>query len=132
MPLTELISGTDKEGSRIVNIVRRKSRSDNEYVYNAKAIAEILSPRNMRILAMELVIRPQGATREEQDPLSEVRYEKLIIMLQGEMTVYVGSEKHVIKKGDSLFFFSNIPHHFENASKNMKTRCIVVQNPKSY
>jgi len=57
--------------------MRRKDRTNNEYIYNAKAIAEILSPRNMRFLAMELTLRPGGATREEQDPEDVKNFENL-------------------------------------------------------
>jgi len=131
--LKDLIEGTDKEGSKIASIMRRKDRSNNEYIYNGKAIAEILSSRSIRFLAMELVLRPLGTTREEQDPREENnRFEKLVIMLQGEMHVYVGGENHLIKKGDSLSFASSLPHHFENRSQHLKARCIIVQNPRSY
>ncbi len=131
--LKDLTEGTDKEESKIVSIMHRKDRSNNEYIYNGKAIAEILSSRSIRFLAMELVLRPSGTTREEQDPREENnRFEKLVIMLQGEMHVYVGGENHLIKKGDSLSFASSLPHHFENRSQHLKARCIIVQNPRSY
>jgi len=140
--LKDLMVGTDKEGSKIVSIIRRKDRANNEYIYNEKAVAEILSPHSVRFLAMELVLRPTGTTREEQDPprivLVEGKqdgnngFEKLIIMLQGQIHVHVGKENHLIKKGDSLSFASSLPHHFENRSHKMKARCIIIQNPKSY
>jgi transcriptional regulator with XRE-family HTH domain len=130
--LKELIEGTDEEVSRIVMIMRRRDRTNNEYIYNATAIAEILSPRSMRFLAMELVLYPGGATREEQDPQDANSFEKLIIMLQGQIKVFVGGEKHLLIKGDSLSFSSSIPHHFENHSHSLKARCIIIQNPKSY
>ena len=131
--LKDLMVGTDREESRIASIMRRKDRSNNEYIYSGKAVAEILSPRNVRFLAMELVLRPTGSTREEQDPQDgNNSFEKLIIMLQGEIHVYTGKENHLIKKGDSLSFASSLPHHFENRSHNMKARCIIIQNPKSY
>lgn len=130
--LKELIKGTEKQESSIVAIMRRKDRANNEYIYNAKAIADILSPRNMRFLAMELVMRPGGITREEQDPKDINNFEKLLIMLQGEVRVFVGEERHLLRKGDSLSFSSSIPHHFENPSHSLKARCIIVQDPKSY
>jgi transcriptional regulator with XRE-family HTH domain len=131
--LKDLTEGTDKEGSKIVSIMRRNDRANNEYIYNGKAVAEILSSRSIRFLAMELQLSPSGATREEQDPQDENnKFEKLVIMLQGEMRVYVGEESHLIKKGDSLSFASSLPHHFENHSQHSKARCIIVQNPKSY
>lgn len=130
--LKELVEDTDKETSKIVTIMRRKDRANNEYIYNAKAIAEILSPRSMRFLAMELVLRPGGVTREEQDPKDINSFEKLLIMLQGEVQVFVGGEKHLLMKGDSLSFLSSFAHHFENPSHSLKARCIIIQNPKSY
>lgn len=132
IPLKELTAGTDKEGSRIVNIIRRKDRPDNEYIYNDKAVAEVLSSRDLKFLAMELFLQAGGATEKEQDPLDEASHEKLVIMLQGSVIAHIGNEEHLIKKGDSLSFQSNIPHHFKNPSQNSKARCIIVQNPKSY
>ena len=81
---------------------------------------------------MELFLLPGGFTKEEEDPVDVNRFEKLVIVLQGEILACVGNEKHLIKKGDTLSFASNIPHHFENPSRKTKTRCIIVQNPKSY
>jgi len=130
--LKELKEGTEREESKIVNIIRNADRPDNRYIYNEKAIAEILSSRNIKFLSMELSLLPGGSTKEEEDPVDVNRFEKLVIMLQGELIAHIGSETHLIKKGDTLSFASNIPHHFENPSKKVKSRCIIVQNPKSY
>lgn len=133
LSLKELRAGTEKEESKIASILHRKDRANNEYIYNGKAIAEILSPRSFRFLAMELVLHPNGVTRIEQDPQDEKNVsEKLVIMLQGEINVYIGAERHQIKKGDSLGFSSSLPHHFENPSLTSKARCVIIQNPKSY
>ena len=130
--LKELKEATEEEESKIVNIIRGAERSDNRYIYNEKAIAEILSSRNIKFLAMELTLFPGGVTKTEEDPVGLDRFEKLIIVLQGEVLCHIGQEKHLIKKGDTLSFASNIPHRFENPSKKSKTRCIIIQNPKSY
>jgi transcriptional regulator with XRE-family HTH domain len=130
--LKELKEGTEDEESKIVKITKEADRTNNRYFYNEKAVAEILSSRDLRFLAMELELLPLSATKEEQDPVDVNRFEKLVIMLQGEILCYIGNEKHSIKKGDTLSFASNIPHHFENPSKKVKARCIIVQNPKSY
>ena len=81
---------------------------------------------------MALSLLPGGATKKEEDPVDVNRFEKLVIVLQGEILCHIGTEKHLIKKGDTLSFASNIPHYFENPSKKIKARCIIVQNPKSY
>lgn len=130
--LKELKDGTEDEESTIVNIVRNSDRASNKYIYNETAIAEILSPRELRFLAMELEVLPGGRTKKEEDPVDDNRFEKLIIILQGELLCHIGSEEHSIKKGDTLSFASNISHYFENLSKTVKARCIIVQNPKSY
>lgn len=130
--LKELKEGTEAEESKIVNIIKASDRESNKYIYNEKAAAQILSPRGIKFLAMELELAPGGATKEEEDPVDVNRFEKLIIVLRGEILCRIGNEKHLIKKGDSLAFASDIPHHFENPSKNIKARCIIVQNPKSY
>ncbi|NQT22855.1 MAG: cupin domain-containing protein [Candidatus Omnitrophica bacterium] len=132
IPLKELKEGTEQEASKIVNIIRGSERPDNKYIYNERAIAEILSSRNIKFLAMELLLLPGGATKKEEDPVDVNRFEKLLIVLQGEILCHIGTERHLIKKGDTLSFASNIPHHFENPSKEIKARCIIVQNPKSY
>ncbi len=130
--LKELKEGTEDEESKIVNIVRSADRASNKYIYNENAIAEILSPRELRFLTMELEVLPGGHTKKEEEPIDVNKFEKLIIMLQGELLIHTENEQHLIKKGDTLSFASNIPHYFENPSKNVKARCIVVQNPKSY
>lgn len=132
MSLKELKEGTEAEGSKIVSIMKSSDRNDNKYVYNEKAIAEIISPGNTRFLAMELEIMPGGKTQQEEDPQDSNKYEKLVVMLQGTLLAYIGGEKHLIKRGDSLAFASNLPHHFENPSAKIKARCMVIQNPKSY
>lgn len=130
--LKELREGTDEEESKIVTIGTLKDRQDNRYIYNDKAFAEILSPRHMKFLAIELTILPGGITEKEEDPLDTNKFEKLVIMLQGEMIVHVGKESHLLKKDNTLSFSSNIPHHFENPSKTIKAVSIIIQDPKSY
>lgn len=130
--LKELREGTDEEESKIVTILTEKDRQDNKYIYNDKAFAEVLSPRHLKFRAMELTLLPGGITEREEDPLDTNRFEKLIIITQGEIAVCVGDERHLLKKGNTVSFLSNISHHFENASAKAKAKCIIVQNPKSY
>ncbi|MFA6078262.1 MAG: cupin domain-containing protein [Candidatus Omnitrophota bacterium] len=130
--LKELKEGTDAEESKIVTILHTKDRFKNRFVYNEKANAEILNSRNMRFLATAVALEPGGATDNEEDPLDANKFEKLVIMLQGKIVACIGNEKHLLKKGDTLSFASNILHHFENPSATSRARLILVQNPKSY
>lgn len=130
--LKELKEGTETEGSKIVSVMESSERDENKYLYNEKAIATIVSPGDVPFLTMELDIMPGGRTQEEEDPLDANKYKKLVVVLQGTLLAYVGNEKHLLKRGDSIAFASSLPHHFENPSAKIKTRCMIVQNPKSY
>ena len=132
MTLKELKEGTEGKGSKIVSIMKYSERDENNYVYNEKAIGVIVSPGNIKFLTMELDIMPGGRTSQEEDPLDVNKYEKLVVALHGTLLVHVGDEKHLIKRGDSLAFASNLPHYFENPSAKIKAHCMVIQNPKSY
>jgi len=130
--LKKLKEDTEEEYSKLVNIIRSKDKAHNKYIYNEKAMAEIISPRDLAFLAMELTLLAGGATKEEQDLIENGKAEKLIIVTKGSLTVYAGGETHSLKKGDSISFASSVPHHYENPSSSDKTKCLVIQNPKAY
>ena len=129
--LKELKEGTEEEESNVASIIRRKDRREKKFIYNENAYAEVLSPKELEFLAMELVLLPGGKTKLEQDPIENIVYKKLLIVNQGMIITHIGEELHTLKKGDSLSFKSCIPHYFENPSRE-KTKCMIIQNPKSY
>lgn len=125
--LKDLLGGIEPE-SKLVDIVKRDKRID-QYIYNQKAQAEILTPAQRSFLVEELTLLPGGATRTEEDPIEVGKFEKWVYCLTGKLTCIVGTEKHALNKGDCLSFESNIPHYFENNSSK-KSRCLIVQNPR--
>ena len=125
--LKELLGQTEPE-SRLVDIVKQNKRID-QYVYNQKAQAEILTPPQRSFLVQELTLSPGGQTRTEEDPIEVGKFEKWIYCVAGKVTCVVGTEKHTLNKGDCLSFQSNIPHYFENNSSR-KARCLILQNPR--
>ncbi len=127
--LKELKEGTEDE-SRLAQVISRHKREDR-YVYDQKAYAQMLSSMERKLLALELNLSGGGKTRLEQDPVTEEKFEKWIYVLQGKITVYIGTQKYILLKGDALSFESSIPHYFENALVSKKARCIIVQNPKN-
>ncbi len=129
--LKELKEGTEDEESKVASIIRRKDRQEKKFIYNEMAYAEVMSPKELEFLAMEMVLLPGGKTKLEQDPIENIVYKKLMIVKQGMLKAHIGEEIHTLKKGDSLAFKSSIPHYFENPAKE-KARCIIIQNPKSY
>lgn len=122
------VLGEVKEETGLASVIKKDKRMD-EYVYNRKARAAILTPRNMRFLAEEMLLAPGGVTTIEENPIEVGKFEKWVYCLAGKITCVVGTEKHTLNKGDCLSFASNLPHHFENNS-SQKTKAIIVQNPR--
>ena len=131
--LQELLKGTDFELSKIVSKIQRKERGS--FTYNEKAVSKLYSFRDLPYQSAEIVISPKGRTDLEQDPNSESetdkKYKKCIIVLKGTVTVRIGKEKHVLKKGDSTVFNSSNPHFFQNTT-NRETSFLIIRSPKRF
>lgn len=125
--LKELLDKIEVE-PKLVDIVEKDKRAD-QYIYNQKAQAEILTPHNRKFLAQELTLLPGGATRTEEDPIEVGKFEKLVYCLTGKVNCIIGTQRYTLNKGDCLSFESNIPHYFENNSSR-KAKCLIVQNPR--
>ena len=124
--LQELLKDTDLERQLLI---RKKERID-EYTYNEKARASIISNPSSNLLALELALDPSGKTVMEQSPKDKI-YEKWVYVVEGHLTCVIGEEKFILTSKDAISFDSSKPHHFEN---NGKKRClaVVMQNPKHF
>ena len=99
------------------------------------AISMLYSFRALPFQTAEVIIKPKGKTDLEQDPQPESetqeKYKKCIIVLKGSVTIKIGKEKHILKKGDSTVFDSDNPHFFQNTT-NRETSFLVIRNPKRF
>jgi len=131
--LQELLEGTEFELSKVVSTIHRKERGS--FTYNEKAISLLYSFRALPYQASEVIIDPKGKTDLEQDPQPESenqeKYKKCVIILKGIVTLKIGKEKHILKKGDSTVFDSDNPHFFQNTS-NRETSFLVIRSPKRF
>ncbi len=131
MEVKELLSGTERELTHekalLADIVRKKTRS-GRFAYNDKASIEMLSSQNGSFIGMELVLEPGGMTKIEEDPENT---EMLLIVTKGKITADIHNEVHKIVVGDSIYFKSHLPHHFENLERK-PAKGIIIQNPKSF
>lgn len=125
--LEELLKETEQESKLVI---RKKERLD-EYTYNDKVSASVVSAPNRSFLALELNLEPSGKTSTEQSPRDKGTFEKWVYVLEGELTCVVGKEKFKLSGKDTISFDSCLPHHFENNSKK-RSLCIVFQNPKYF
>ena len=131
MEVKELLAGTERELTHekalLADIVRKKMRS-GRFAYNDKASIEMLSSQNGSFIGMELVLEPGGMTKIEEDPENT---EMLLIATKGKITANIHNEIHKIGVGDSIYFKSHLPHHFENLERK-PAKGIIIQNPKSF
>lgn len=155
LSLSELKKDTEEE-NRPIDLIKRNKRL-GRYVFSEKVYADLLMRQNRNFMATELVLKPQGKTRLEQDPeltLNEtgaerikeilkglnlqvsaledykvLRFEKYVYCLKGTIVCYIGKNKYTLRKGDGISFESFNPHWFENLSKT-ESRCLIIQNPR--
>lgn len=131
MDVKELLHGTEREVAEektiLADIMRKKSRS-GMFSYNDKAYIEILASDEASFMGIELVLEPGGMTRVEEDSEGT---EMILIGTRGKITADIHNEIHTIGIGDSIYFKSHLPHHFENNGKKL-AKGIIIQNPKSF
>lgn len=126
VPLESFIKDTQLE-NRLV--IRNNERLD-EYTYNDKVQASVVSSPSRSFLSLEMSLDPRGKTPWENSP-QQGKYEKWIYVIKGRLTCYLGEEKFILNKADSISFDSSTPHCFENTgSKTCQT--IVIVNPKHF
>jgi len=57
--------------------------------------------------------------------------QEFVLALSGVLELTLNDTKHVLKKGDSIYFNSNVPHSFKNLYKG-KTEAVWVVTPPSF
>lgn len=131
MDVKDLLSGTEREEPEekaiLADIIRKKFRP-GKFTYSDKAHIEIVSSKDASFMCTELVLMPGGSTKIEEDTEGA---ETLLIVTKGRITANIYNEIHTLGVGDSLYFKSHLPHHFENRDSKL-AKGLVVQNPKSF
>jgi len=57
--------------------------------------------------------------------------QEFVLVLEGILEIKLNDQKYILKKGDSIYFNSSIPHSFKNLDKNT-TKAIWVDTPPSF
>ncbi|MCP4653476.1 MAG: helix-turn-helix domain-containing protein [Candidatus Omnitrophica bacterium] len=125
--LRDLKHGT-KEDPALMECIRNYAYK-GKYIYNEKAFAEILSGRQHRFLALQLILHSKGKTKTEQDPKTDEDYRKWIFIIKGTISCHVDNKEILLRKGDTFSFISYLPHYFENKT-SQKATCIIIQDPR--
>ena len=126
-----LLSGTEREPTQektiLADIVRKKARR-GKFPYNDKAYIEIVSSNKASFISMELVLEPGGVSKVEETAEGS---ETLLIVTKGRITADIHNEVHTLGIGDTIYFKSHLPHHFENRDKK-PAKGILIQTPKTF
>ncbi len=96
-----------------------KTEGDNHL--NFFSLAQDKSDRNMEpfLITVEYI-------DPEQDILSRHEGEEFIYVLEGETELRYGSQTYTLKKGDTIYFDSLVPHCLSTASEGATAKVLAV------
>ncbi|WP_291279515.1 cupin domain-containing protein [Galactobacter sp.] len=125
IPLFDLFTDQENETVKVVREDRRmKIRSPHgEIMYQR------ISPAGGRLEMLAGELAPGG--HSSQKPWSHAPSEECVLVTQGELTLEVDGEDHLLAAGDSAYFASSRPHRFLNRTKET-VRFILSVSPPSY
>lgn len=88
-------------------VVRRNERQVLKFP-DSHLSFELLSPDLNRSLEMMMARLEPGAVTCDV-PLTHPGEENIVV-IQGEMKIQIGEDVHILAEGDSIYYFSSIPH----------------------
>jgi quercetin dioxygenase-like cupin family protein len=128
LKLTELYTGIEElRAKRTATIVPSAQRKD-VYVHQAgKSSLALLTTDIMqkKLMPVLVTVEPGGSTQREE---AKVGTEKFLYVLDGTLEATVGDEKHLLKRGSSLYLDAAVPHSFKNAGR-VTARFVAVVTP---
>lgn len=101
-------------------------------VVNSKFITYHLTSdiENKNLLPRIIEILPASVDNENITTYQH-EGEEFVYVLEGILTLYVGSEKHELYPGDSAHFNSNIVHNWSNCTNKM-VKILTVHTPNAF
>lgn len=105
------------------NVVRfsGKCATCEESTLDFYSLAADKQDRNMEPFIID--VHPCNDAKEPE--LSSHEGEEFIYVLDGDIEVSYGKDKHTLKKGDSIYYDSIVPHDLHSAGKEAKILAIV-------
>lgn len=102
--------GADEPATQII---RREDRKSFAFA-SSHSQYELLTPTNGGEIEMIMIHLEPG---QEDQQLVQHSGEECGLVLEGEMTIHLNGQSHVLKEGDSIRFKSTVPHRFFNHSE---------------
>ena len=108
-------------------VVRRAARRRIAYP-GLRAIDEFLtSDMSGRLQVILSTIEPGGGTGDE--PYAHDSDEEVVIVLSGQLELWVADEHHLLEEGDSIAYSSRLPHRNVNSSDRQALVLFCVTPP---
>lgn len=128
IPAGSLMFGAEsRNGAGAVGLVRSDSRK--RIVFPQSNIAyEMLTPDLRRRMSVFWLNAPPDS---ESGPPFSHDGEDAVIVLRGKLKVEIGGVWHELRKGDSLYFNSELPHRWSNETDQV-TEVIWISTPPSF
>ena len=125
LAIAELFAG----GSNAGRVVRRTERRRVEY-RGLHAIDEFVTPPTASRLQVILsTIEPGGGTGDE--PYTHESDEEVVLVLEGELDLWVADEHYHLDAGDAITYSSRLPHRNENRGA-VPARVVFSLTPPSF
>jgi transcriptional regulator with XRE-family HTH domain len=110
-------------------VVRHAERRRINYP-GLRAVDEFLtSDMSARLQVILSTIEPGGGTGEE--PYAHESDEEVVIVLSGQLELWVADEHHLLEEGDSIAYSSRLPHRNVNSS-NRQAIVLFCLTPPSF
>jgi quercetin dioxygenase-like cupin family protein len=108
LSIAQLFAGGTSAG----RVVRREDRRRMEY-RGLHAVDEFVTPPTATRLQVILsTIEPGGGTGDE--PYTHESDEEVVLVLEGELDLWVADEHYHLNTGDAITYSSRLPHRNEN------------------
>ena len=125
LSIAQLFTHEDGAG----RVVRRDARRRITYP-GLRAVDEFLTPPSAtRLQLIESTIEPGGGTGDE--PYTHDSDEEVVLVLEGELDLWVADEQYHLRTGDSITFSSRQPHWNVNRGKQ-PARVLFCITPPSF
>ncbi|MDX6651832.1 MAG: hypothetical protein QOJ38_613 [Solirubrobacterales bacterium] len=101
------------EGEHVVVIRRRDRRRRRRHGHEVEELTPPLPGQRVDVSVHQL---DAGAVTgaAEDPPIHEPGSRETAVVLEGAATLVIDSEEHELRRGDSVTFDADLPHHFEN------------------
>lgn len=126
VPIFYFLMGSDDPNP----VVRKEERRVLELARSGVTY-ELLSPPDFANKKMEIVItRMCRGSQGGEHPVTHPG-EEFIVILQGRAEVRVGEQAYTLEEGDSIYYYSSIPHHIKNVGET-ELRFLAAITPPAF